>query len=108
MTEQELERAVCAAICSGGGLRAREIAAKLGLDHSTVNRVLYRSPLMRELCWQDRDYRWHGLIRQERPHTGLQKFAAYYGRAGDFISLTEEEWLTQLKEGCRNIGRNLL
>ncbi len=107
MTEQERERAVCAVICRSDGLRAREIASKLGLDHGDVNRILYRSPLMKELCWQDRDYRWHGLVRQARPHAGLQEFSAYYDSVGEFLNLTETQWLERLTEGCRNIGRNL-
>ena len=107
MTEQELERAVCALICGSGGLRAREIAERLGLSRERVNRILYGSPLMRELCWQDRDYRWHGLVRQARPHAGLQELAAYYSTAGEFMALPEEQWLARLTEGCVNIGRNL-
>ena len=107
MTEQELERAVCALICSSGGLRAREIAERLGLSRERVNRILYGSPLMRELCWQDRAYRWHGLVRQARPHAGLQELAAYYSTAGEFMALPEEQWLARLTEGCVNIGRNL-
>ena len=107
MRQADLERAVCAAICASDGLRAREIGAMLGLDHSTVNHVLYSSPLMKELCWQDRDYRWHGLVRQTRPHAGLEEFAAYTGSVGDFVSLPEEEWLRRLEQGCVNIGRNL-
>ena len=107
VTEQELERAVCAVICRSDGIRAREIAAKLGLEHKTVNRILYGSPLMRELCFQDRDFCWHGLVRQTRPHIGLQEFAAYYSTAGEFMELTEEQWLRRLTEGCVNIGRNL-
>ena len=75
MQDQELERAVCAVICRSDGIRAREIAKQLSLDHQTVNSLLYSSPLMRELCWQDRDYRWHGLVRQKRPHIGLQEFS---------------------------------
>ena len=107
MTEQELERAVCALICGSDGLRAREIAERLGLSREQVNRILYGSPLMRELCWQDRDYRWHGLVRQARPHVGLQEFAAYYSTAGEFMALSEEQWLKRLTEGCVNIGRSL-
>ena len=107
MNQADLERAVCAVICASDGLRAREIAAKLGLDHSTVNHVLFRSGLLKELCWQDRDFRWHGLVRQTRPHKGLEEFAAYSGRVGDFLELSEEEWLRRLQEGCMNIGRNL-
>ena len=107
MTEQEKERAVCAVICESRGIRAKEIALRLELDRTTVNRLLYRSPLMKELCWQDRDYRWHGLIRQERPHLGLQEFAGFYGSVREFLALSEEEWLARLEEGCRNVGRNL-
>ena len=107
MTQQDLERAVCAAVCRGKGLRAREIAAELGVDHQTVNRVLYGSPLMKELCWQDRDFRWHGLVRQERPHAGLEEFAGWYGTAVDFAALTESEWMAQLAKGCGDVGRNL-
>ena len=100
MTRQDLERAVCAVICRGKGLRAREIAAELKLDHKTVNRVLYGSPLMKELCWQDRDFRWHGLVRQARPHAGLEEFAGWYGTAAVFATLSEAEWMAQLAKGC--------
>ena len=103
----EAERAVCAAVCRGNGLRAREIAKALGMDHRTVNRILYSSPLMRELCWQDGDSRWHGILRQGRPHSGLQEFSGWYGLVRDFLALDEESWLAALTEGCRNIGRSL-
>ena len=105
--DNELERAVCAVICRGDGLKARQIAKELDLDHGTVNSVLYSSPLMKELCWQDRDYRWHGIVRQSPDHTGLQEFAAWFSTAGEFLALSEEEWLAALREGCRNIGRSL-
>ena len=107
MQDQELERAVCAVICRSDGIRAREIAKQLSLDHQTVNSLLYSSPLMRELCWQDRDYRWHGLVRQERPHIGLQEFSGYYGSVGEFVALSEEEWMAAMTEGCTNVGRSL-
>ena len=105
--DNALERAVCAVICRGDGLKARQIAKELDLDHGTVNSVLYSSPLMKELCWQDRDYRWHGIVRQSPDHTGLQEFAAWFSTAGEFLSLSEEEWLAALREGCRNIRRSL-
>ena len=76
MEDNSLARAVCAVICRGDGLKAREIARELDLDHGTVNSLLYSSPLMKELCWQDRDFRWHGIVRQSPDHTGLQEFAA--------------------------------
>ena len=107
MTQQDLERAVCAVICQADGIRAREIAEKLGIDRKTVNQVLYASPLMKELCWQDRDYKWHGLVMQARPHLGLQELAGYYANVSDFLRLSEAEWLDALTEGCTNIGRNL-
>ena len=107
MKAQQLEQAICTLICQSDGIKARDIAKKLGLDHQTVNHVLYSSPLMKELCWQDRDYRWHGIVRQTRPHIGLQEFAGYYSSVGEFMDLSEEEWLERLTEGCTNIGRNL-
>lgn len=107
MESQEIQRAVCAVICCSDGIRAREIARELKLDHGTVNHVLYSSPLMKELCWQDRDYRWHGIVRQTRPHAGLQEFAGYYALVGDFLELSEERWMEELRRGCGNIGRSL-
>ncbi len=103
----DADRAICAAICRSDGLKAREIAKLLSLDHAAVNRALYGSPLMRELCWQDGEYRWHGIVRQERPHAGLREFAGYYAPVGDFLSAGEQEWLRALTEGCANIGRSL-
>ncbi len=101
------ERNIYALICSRDGLRAREIASLLGMDRAEVNRELYQSPLMRELCYQDRDYRWHGVIRQALPHEGLWEYAGYYGTVGEFMALSEAEWLEGMTEGCRRIGRSL-
>ena len=106
-SDHKLDVAICQMICRSGGIKAREIARALNADRAAVNRALYQSPLMRELCWQDRDYRWHGIIRQERPHTGLQEFSGYYSLVGDFLRLSEEEWIQRLEEGCVNVGRNL-
>ena len=104
---QQTERMICSAVCRSDGLKAREIAAMLDLDHKTVNHILYGSPLMKELCWQDREYRWHGIVRQERPHAGLNEFAGYCSSVREFMELSEEEWLARLTEGCTNIGRSL-
>ncbi len=104
---EDKERAVCSVICAGGGIRAKEIAVQLGMDKKEVNRILYGSPLMKELCYPDEDYRWHGIIRQEFPHHGLREICAWYGDAAGFLALSEEEWMESLKEGCINIGRNL-
>ncbi len=106
-TAPEPDRSVCAVICRSDGIRAREIARELGLERQDVNRVLYASPLLKELCWQDRDYRWHGIVRQARPHAGLREFAGYYGTVRDLLSLSEEEWLSALTQGCEAIGRSL-
>ena len=103
----QTEQAICAAICRSDGIKAREIAKELDLDRTTVNHALYTSPLMKELCWQDNDYRWHGIMRQARPHSGLSEFAGYYGLVRDFLSLTEDEGMRQLMDGCTNIGRSL-
>lgn len=94
----DAERAVCAAICRSGGLRAKEIAKLLDVSTETVNRVLYRSPFLKELCWQDGDWRWHGLVPQTRPHAGLREFAGWYGFAGIF-------WLSPKKNGSANCRR---
>ena len=107
MTSEIDGRAVCSVICRHNGIKAREIADILHADRRTVNQILYRSPLMKELCYQDRDYCWHGIMKQARPHIGLQEFAGYYATAEEFTAQTEEEWLASLTEGCKNIGRNL-
>ncbi len=106
-TADRAERAICAEICRSDGLTAREIAKALHMERAEVNHALYHSPLMRELCWQDGAYRWHGIMRQTRPHVGLGEFAGYYGLVREFAALSEEAWLRELTEGCRNVGRNL-
>lgn len=102
-----LEREVYSAVCRSEGIKAKEIAELVGADRTAVNRILYNSPFMHELCYQDDAYRWHGLIRQARPHLGLRGFCGYYGRADEFLALSEEEWFDALLDGCKNIGRNL-
>ena len=101
------DREICAFICRNDGIKARDIARNLNIDRQEVNHILYSSPLMKELCWQDRNYLWHGIMKQTRPHTGLQEFAGYYDTVAHFLQLSEEEWLQQLEAGCTNIGRNL-
>lgn len=102
-----VEQSVCAAICHADGIKAREIARQLNLDRQTVNRVLFRSPLLQELCYQDKDHRWHGIIRQAKPHTGLWEFSGYYGTVAEFLALSEAQWMQRLTEGCDRIGRSL-
>ena len=107
MSREQTERKICAEICKGNGLKAKEIARQLNIDRSTVNRVLYASPLLKDLCYQDDSFRWHGIIRQSVPHDGLYEFSGYYARVSDFLKLTEDEWMDELKKGCQRIGRNL-
>ena len=104
---KQTDREICALICRSDGIKAKDIARELNIERQEVNHVLYSSPLMKELCWQDANYLWHGIMRQARPHIGLQEFAGYYDTAEHFLHLTEEEWLKQLTEGCTNIGRSL-
>ena len=106
MTMQKA-RAICALICRNDGIKAKDIAKELNIDRQEVNHILYSSPLMKELCWQDREFCWHGIMKQARPHIGLQEFAGYYDTARNFLALSEDEWLEKLTEGCTNIGRNL-
>ena len=107
MYDEPLEQRICAAICQGDGLKARDIARRLGLDRSAVNRALYASPLLKELCWQDGDSQWHGIIRQERPHAGLFEFCGYYSRVDEFMDLSEAAFMDRLVEGCQRIGRSV-
>lgn len=101
-----LELAVYSQICSHEGIRARDLEKLVNADRHRINQYLYRSVFMQELCYRDDDYLWHGLIRQKRPHDGLGDFCAWWGSAGEFLSLPEEEWFSDLLEGCRRIGRN--
>lgn len=96
-----------ALICQSDGIKAREIAHQLNTDHTTINRLLYCSPFIHDLCYRDDSYKWHGYIRQARPHTGLDNYSGYYSTVPEFLELNEEEWMNLLQEGCKNIGRNL-
>ena len=105
--DQSLEIRMYEAICRNDGIKAREIAKKLGVDRKDINQLLYSSPFIHDLCYHDSEYNWHGLIRQTKPHFGLYDFCGFYDTVQGFLELTEEEWLNQLMEGCRRIGRNL-
>lgn len=102
-----IERDIYALICSADGIKAKDIAKKLNKERSIVNHYLYASPYMHDLCYQDKEFQWHGMIRQQIPHIGLGDFSGYYGKVSEFLSLDEEEWFQQLLKGCKNIGRNL-
>ena len=107
MTTDTLEKSIYSEICSHDGIKAKDIGKKIVADRKTINQYLYKAPFMRELCYQDRDFRWHGLIRQSRPHIGLGDFCGYYGTVQEFLALKENEWFEAMLSGCRNIGRNL-
>ena len=81
----QTDREICALICRSNGMKAKDIARLLKVERQEVNHILYSSPLMKELCWQDREYNWHGIMKQGRPHTGLQEFAGYYDTVRNFI-----------------------
>ena len=94
-------------ISRNDGIKAREIARQTGVDKAEVSRWMVSSALMRELCYQDSEYRWHALVRQEAPYEGLYEFSGWYGTVPEFMEEDEESWLGELENGCRRIGRNL-
>lgn len=94
-------------IASGDGITAREIGHRLGVDRTAVNRQLCNYPFIRDLCYHDEGFRWHGLIRQRTPHDGLYDYADWYGTVAEFLAQPEEAWLGEPKAGCARIGRNL-
>lgn len=102
-----IERDIFALICSNDGIKAKDIAGKLKKERKVINHYLYSSPYMRELCFCDSAFKWHGYIRQTRPHRGLEEFSGYYSTVQEFLTLGEDEWFGELKDGCRRIGRNL-
>lgn len=102
-----IERDIYAVICAHEGIKAKDIGRELNRERSVINHYLYSSPFIKELCYQDQDYLWHGLIRQARPHFGLEEYSGYYALVKDFINTSNEDWFSQLKKGCQFIGRNL-
>ena len=89
------------------GIKAREIGLELGIDKSEISRWMVSSALMRELCYQDREYKWHAIVRQHAPYEGLYEFSGWYGTVGEFMAESETAWMSELENGCRRIGRNL-
>ena len=67
----EEERRVYSLISKSNGITAREIGRLTGIEKKAVSRLLVSSALMRELCYQDREYRWHAVVRQQAPWEGL-------------------------------------
>lgn len=102
-----IERAIYSEICRHDGIMAKNIGKGITADKKLINHYLYSSPFMRELCYRDDCYRWHGLIRQTRPHKGLGDFCGYYSTVKEFLSLDEEVWFERMLYGCQQIGRNL-
>lgn len=102
-----IERHIYSEICSRDGIKAKEIGRHLNVERSVVNHYLYRSPFMKDLCYRDDQFLWHGLIRQQRPHVGLENFSGYYGYVLEFLAMSEDAWFEQLTKGCKQIGRNL-
>lgn len=94
-------------ISQNDGIKSREIARKIGMDKKEVSRWMVSSALMRELCYQDHDFQWHAMVRQQAPYEGLYEFSGWYGTVREFIAEDEDTWLSELEDGCRRIGRNL-
>lgn len=74
----QLANRIFSLICRCDGIKAREIARQLHTDYTTVNRLLYCSPFIHDLCYRDANYNWHGYIRQTRPHKGLEDYSGFY------------------------------
>ena len=104
--KENLERKIYAAICRHDGIKAKDIAKEVNAGKTEVNHLLYASPFMQHLCYRDRDFKWHGMIRQSFPHNGIREFCGYYSDVREFLSLSEEEWMQKLLEGCEWVGRN--
>ncbi len=104
-SEKELQ--IYSLIAGNDGIKAREIGRKLGIEKGDVSRWMVSSALMRELCYQDREYNWHALVRRQAPHEGLYEFSGWYGTVREFMAEDEGTWLGELEDGCRRIGRNL-
>ena len=94
-------------ISQNDGITAREIARRTGIEKTEISRWMVSSALMRELCYQDREYKWHAVVRQQAPYEGLYEFSGWYGTVREFMAEDEETWLKELEEGCRRIGRSL-
>ena len=103
----ETENKIYESICRHDGIKAKDIAKETGINKTDINRLLYCTPFIKELCFRDDDYLWYGLIRQQHPHAGLSDFCGYYDTVGRFLSISEDEWLEELTKGCMAIGRNL-
>ncbi|KMZ52798.1 helix-turn-helix domain containing protein [Dorea sp. D27] len=103
----DIERNIYSLICSHEGIKAKDIGRISGESRQTINQYLYGSPYIKELCYQDKEYRWHGLILQSVPHYGIEDFCGYYSWVREFLDIDFEEFLERLKAGCRHIGRNL-
>lgn len=101
------ELQIYALVSRKDGIRAREISRETGIDKTEVSRRLVSSALMRELCYQDSEYRWHALVRQQAPYEGLYEFSGWYGTVHEFMAEEEKTWLEELSDGCVRIGRNL-
>ena len=82
--EEELR--VYSIISKHNGIKAREIGQLTGIGKKEISRLLVSSALMRELCYQDREYRWHAVVRQQAPWEGLYEFSGWYGTVGEFLA----------------------
>lgn len=102
-----IERDIYSVISRNDGIKAKDIAREIKTERAVVNHYLYKSAFVKDLCYRDDDYMWHGLIRQKRPHEGLSDYCGYYASVDEFLRTPYDEWFESMKCGCAGIGRNL-
>ncbi len=102
-----IERDIYSVISKNDGIKAKDIARTIGTERSVVNHYLYRSAFVKDLCYRDDAYMWHGLIRQKRPHEGLGDYCGYYAAVKEFLDTPYDEWFERMRGGCLSVGRNL-
>ena len=91
----ESELRIYSLIARKDGIKAREIARELEMDKSDISRWMVSSALMRELCYQDREYGWYD---SKGPMKGCMNFPAGMERSGS-------SWRKMRRNGWKNSSR---
>lgn len=102
-----IERNIYSVISKSDGIKAKDIARAIRSDRAVVNHYLYKSAFIKDLCYRDDEYMWHGLIRQARPHEGLSDYCGYCASVEEFVNTPYDVWFENMKHGCAAVGRNL-
>ncbi len=103
----DIEKNIYSIISRHDGIKASRIASDLHVERKEVNRCLYLSALMRELCYCDKEHYWYALIADRRPYSALWDFCAFYGAVSEFSACSEAEFMERMLDGCAKIGRSL-